>query len=565
MTSLLRTAAPRHAPRDDAEPGLVREWTEAVLSRPRRVFTVAFALVFLSMAAWSLATPLYASPDEPAHVLRAVSLDHGQLIGRSIGSDSNPNTSVTVPASIGEGSRYPVCFAFKILIPASCARPLTTSGTEVRVETSAGRYPPLYYAIVGLPSWVSESTGGLYAMRLVSAALSALFVALAVMSICAWSRRKFMLVGVLLALTPMTLFLGGVVNPNGPEICAGLCTWVAGLVLVLERTDDPPRGLVVVLTASTVMLMLSRGISPLWAALIAAVLAVLAGREAIMSLLRRRSLRVPLAVVALSALAAVAWVVVAHANDLMVGESTSNSGSQLLLALWGLSGSWLQQMIGVFGWLDTPAPLLTYLVWYVAIGAVVLLAFSSARARGNVALLFLVALVVLVPMAISYREAHRLGLFWQGRYILPMATGIPILATALIDGAAVVEAIRSRLTVLLCLAVGVADVAAFYTAQRRYASGLPGPLDILHGKWAPPLGNGVMAVWSLIATVLLVCFVASVVRSPTRLQDPDEGAPAAAAARSPATAGVASSGSVSPAPLAHRSFSAGATAAGSSA
>ena len=108
-------------------------------------------------------------------------------------------------------------------------------------------------------------------------------------------------------------------------------------------------------------------------------------------------------------------------------------------------------MIGVFGWLDTPAPLLTYLVWYVAIGVVVLLALSSTHARGNVALLFLVALVVLVPMAISYREAHRLGLFWQGRYTLPMATGIPVLATALIDGTAVLGAIRSRLTVLLCI------------------------------------------------------------------------------------------------------------------
>ena len=519
-------------------PGSVQEWADAVLSRPRRVFTVAFMLTFLSMAAWSLATPLFASPDEPAHVLRAVSLDHGQLIGRSIGGDSNPNTSVTVPASIGEGSRYPACFAFKILMPASCAHPLTTNGAEVKVETSAGRYPPLYYAVVGLPSWVSESTGGIYAMRLVSAALSALFVALAFMSICVWSRRKFMSVGVLLALTPMTLFLGGVVNPNGPEICAALCTWVAGLVLVLDRADDPPRGLVIVLTASTVMLMLSRGVSPLWVALIAVVLAILAGREAITSLLRRPSLRVPLAVVALAAVVAVVWVVLAHANDLMVGESTSKNGSeQLLLTIWSLTGNWLQQMIGVFGWLDTPAPLLTYLVWYVAIGVVVLLALSSTRARGNVALLFLVALVVLVPMAISYREAHRLGLFWQGRYTLPMATGIPVLATALIDGTAVLGAIRSRLTVLLCLAIGVADVAAFYTAQRRYASGLPGPLDVLNGKWAPPLGNGAMAVWSLIATVLLISFVTFVVRSPTRIEDPDECAPTALATGSLALQG----------------------------
>ena len=126
-------------------------------------------------------------------------------------------------------------------MPASCRDRFTTSNTRGDgTNTSAGRYPPLYYAIVGIPSLVSDSTGGIYAMRLVDAALSALFVALALTSICVWSRRRFMLVGVLLALTPMTLFLGGVVNPNGPEICAALCMWTAGLILVLERADDPP-------------------------------------------------------------------------------------------------------------------------------------------------------------------------------------------------------------------------------------------------------------------------------------------------------------------------------------
>ena len=80
--------------------------TEAVLSSPLRVFTVSFVLVFLNMAAWSLASPLFSSPDEPAHVVHAVALDHGQLIGTPVGGSSSAITAVTVPASIA--GQWPV-------------------------------------------------------------------------------------------------------------------------------------------------------------------------------------------------------------------------------------------------------------------------------------------------------------------------------------------------------------------------------------------------------------------------------------------------------------------------
>ncbi len=501
-----------------------------MLARPGRVFAVSFALVFLSIAAWSLATPLYASPDEPAHVVHAVALDHGQLIGTPVGGPSSAIIRVTVPASISDGNRYRECFSFTTSVAASCARALTTSSAPTSTETSAGRYPPLYYAVVGLPSLASTTTSGVYLMRLVSAALSALFVALAVMSVCRWSRRRFMLVGILLALTPMTMFMSAMVNPNGAEIAAAICLWAAGLVLVLERADDPPRGLLAVVTASAVLLMLSRGISPLWVLLIAAVLAILAGWRRALGLLRSPSLRLPIVIVILAGVFAVVWIVAAHANDLQPGTSPlpSKSGLHLLLTIWSMSGGWLQQMIGVFGWLDTPAPLATYLVWYGLIGLVLLLALSGARARGVVALLVLIALVLLVPIAISYHEAHRLADFWQGRYTLPLAAGIPILATALIDGGEALGALRARLTTLMCVAVGVADFAAFYTAQRRYASGLPGPVDIADGRWGPPLGNVAMALWALLVTALLVGFVASTATSAPASGDgpgPADGAP----------------------------------------
>ena len=52
------------------------------------------------------------------------------------------------------------------------------------VSTYVGRYPPLYYAIVGLPSlaWHTDVAG--YLMRLVSGLLSVLFLGPAAAGFC---------------------------------------------------------------------------------------------------------------------------------------------------------------------------------------------------------------------------------------------------------------------------------------------------------------------------------------------------------------------------------------------
>ena len=305
-----------------------------------------------------------------------------------------------------------------------------------------------------------------------TAALSALFVALAFMSICAWSRRTFMLVGVLLAVTPMTLFMGGVVNPNGLEACAALCMWTAGLVLVLERAEAPPRGLVIVLTASAVVLMLSRGISPVWVVLILVVLAILAGRRAVVQLLQRRLLprahcrRGPLN----CRRGRVDHRRTRERSDGGPGH-TPQEGRRTV------APSHLEPHRELAPADDRRLRMARHPVAPPDLPRLVC-RDRRARAprvqryetRGNIALIVLVAIVVLVPIAIQYHEAHRLNLFWQGRYTLPMATGIPILATALIDGAAVLGRIRSRLTVLMCIGIGVADFGAFYTTQRRYTN-----------------------------------------------------------------------------------------------
>jgi hypothetical protein len=493
-----------------------------LVARPRRVFVVVLVLAFVNMAVWSLATPFFASPDEPAQVARAVALVHGQLIGKTVRNDGNPTTAITIPRIYAAGSAYAGCFAFKDAVPASCAPRLTQSKAAVRTTTYVGRYPPLYYAIVGLPSLFTASGDGLYAMRLVSALLNAVFLALAALSVAAWSRSRFLLVGLLVAATPMTYFLGGVVNPSGLEITSATCLWCAGLVLALERSDRPPPGLVAVATVAAIALLLARALSPLWVVGILLLLALLAGWRGVRALARARCVRWALVPLVPTGAFAVGWIVVAHALDLVpVGPRATGSGISMAASILGNTGGWIEQMIGVFGWLDTLSPLLTYLFWYAVIGLFVLLALGCARRRHAGALVLLMLVVVFVPVAISSGQAHRLGVIWQGRYIMPMAVGVPLMAVALVERSGALRAVRARVATVVCCVVACAAFAAFAEALRRYAVGVKGPIDYLRGRWQPPLGATALTVAALVVLALTGLFVRHLVGRDPGSDDPD--------------------------------------------
>ena len=507
----------RVAGSDEGEP----QTAGSLVARPWRVFVIVLVLAFGNMAVWSLATPFFASPDEPAQVARAVALVHGQLVGRTVKNAGNAITDITIPKVYAAGPEYGGCFTFKDTVPASCAHHLTQSKAEERTYTYVGRYPPLYYAIVGLPSLVTASGNGIYAMRLTSALLNAVFLALAAFSIAAWSRSRFLLVGLLVAITPMTYFLGGVVNPSGLEITSATCLWCAGLVLALERSGRPPPGLVAVVTVAAIALLLSRALSPLWVVGIVLLLALLAGWRGLRAMARARCVRWAMVCVAPAAVFAVGWIVVAHALDLLpVGVKIKGSGTPLAAAILGGTGEWIQQMIGVFGWLDTLSPLLTYLFWYAAIGLFVLLALSCARRRHAAALVLLLLVVIFVPVAISYGQAHRLGVIWQARYILPMAVGVPLMAVALVERSDALRGVRTRVATLVCGLLAVAAFAAFAEALRRYAVGVGGPINYLQGSWQPPFGATTLTIVAFVLLALMALFVRQLVAAPPVSGDP---------------------------------------------
>lgn len=490
---------------------------------------MTFVLAFVAMGAWSFATPLFGAPDEPVHVIKAAAVVRGELVGHLVGGSTDPTATVTVPAFYAGTRNIPACYHRQPTVPASCA-PLATGGeAPKRVDIYNARYPPLYYAIVGLPSLLGARDAELYLMRLVSAALSAVFVALAVATAVAWSRSRLAIVGVVIAATPMVLFLGGVVNPAGLEASAAIAVWTAGAILVLEHLDDPPPGLVAVLGVSACVLELVRSLSPFWLGLTALVLLAVANLEGLRRFVGHRRVRAGLAIVAVVGVLAVVWILSVRSYDVFsttpVGYSVPES--TILEFSFLHNDYYLPGMIGVFGWFDTYAPTFTYVVWYGLVGFVTIAAAAVGRLRDAVTLgVFTVAIVVL-PVAISTSQVHRYGFTWAGKDTLPFAVGLPILSAALIGRSLLAEH-RGRIAGTVALLAFLAQVAAFFEMLRRYAVGTKGPDFgfLAHPVWKPPVGlPGVLLVEVVALGALgLLAYVATRQRSPEPEPPLDESA-----------------------------------------
>lgn len=486
-------------------------------SNPRAQWLVTFALIAAVTGLWSIATPLFASADEPAHVVRAAAVGRGELTGRQ---DQRKNFEsfvyVKLPEIYESAGRNLMCFAHRPNRDASCHN---FDGSETRtkeVVTEAGRHPPAYYGLVGGISRVWPSAAGeVWLMRLVTALITALFVTVSVRALLRIPAPRIGLLCLLVALTPMVLAFGGVVNPNSPETAAGIATWACGLVLVWELRQGKPadRGLVVALGIASSGLVLSRQISMFWAAVIGLILAGLLGKDALPRLARSGMARIWGGVITACAVAQLAWIVNQDALDLSplppAGERLSTD--EIARATVGRSGVFFFEMLGQPGWLDVTLPDLAYLLLIVALGVLVLLAVAAGFRRYAVAMLVVIVIAAVIPVVLEALQAREYGYYWQGRYMLPFAVGVPLLAGFALQSDAGRRVFRSALVPGLAGMVVVAQVLAFYQALRRWSVGADGPVFY----WLDPRWESPVPQWLLIVafTVVFVAFVTWLLRT----------------------------------------------------
>lgn len=453
----------------------------------------AFVLLTVVSAAWGLSVPLFSAPDEPSHVVKAAAVANGQLGWRDIGGV--PHVRV---AAVFLRTDVHECYQHRPETSAACA-PDFVGGTErTDVPTLAGRYPPLYYALVGLPLRLSPDARGVYAARALSAALSAALLAAALSSAVTLGRHGWPVVGLAAGMTPIALYLSGMVNPNGFEVAAAACLWTSGAAVLLAPPGPVPQALVFRTAVAGALLCLTRGLSPLWAAAIVLVLLLLVP----LARLRDPDLRRPLLLCAgvLATTGVLASLAAARAG-LVPGTGADVGLLDRVRLSTGRTPRFVRQTVGEFGWLDAPTPALALVLWLTVVSTLVVLGLAVGTRRQTVALLLLLVLVVVVPVALEVAQSNAIGPFWQGRYQLPLALGVPLLA-ALACSRAPVE--PRRLSAVVLPALAVAHLASWAWVVRRYAVGLDGPLDPRSSTaWSPPLPLELLLSVQVVAVSLL--------------------------------------------------------------
>ena len=458
-------------------------------TRARSRVATFFALTWLLGGLWALATPLGGVPDEPGHVIRAASLLRGEVTGSPEVEWKGQRVDVArVPEPFA--SADPPCFAYPGAPTPACDRGSHGRGDVLaEVENPFATYNPSYYALVGLPTLVHPERASVYVMRFLTAGLVAGLLALALVALLELGAPGWALVGLAVGTTPMALFLSGSVNPNAVEIAAGIALWATLHVWFTHPLPARERSRAARAAVAAIALVSTRAFAPFFLAVIVTGALVAAGRRP-RTLLTRPAKRAALAVAVVTVLA-VGWTIAAGTLSTTGNDYPEYENVRRFLYDVGLSlDDYERQMIGVFGWLDTPALEHVYVLWFGVLGLVCLAALVLGRPRHRAVVGGLVVLSVLAPIAFQWPVATELGLIWQGRYLLPVMVGLPLVSgVALAAHAGWNTVMGSRLALALPLAIlGVLQAASFWWALHRNVIGLDETWIGFTPLWEPPLG-----------------------------------------------------------------------------
>ena len=487
---------------------------KATGSSPWTLFGKLFLLIFSAVSLWSLATPLMAFPDEPAHTIKAAAVVRGQITIEE-GTSFGHGVHVRVPAYIANLHAQD-CFKFRQDTAANCAPAIPSDANDEAIGvTSAGSYNPMYYWIVGLPSLLLTGQPALFAMRILSALLSAAFYAAGFTALAQLRQPRVPVLMASLAVTPMVLFLAAGINPNSLEVAATIAAF-CGFVVTLDNAHRVRHVLPAVVTviASTVVLANTRQVSLVWllCALISGVL-LFRGAE-IKAAFRNRIVLTGAALTVPGVLLGIYWIYLmlhAPANSGVAPEGIANpqpgvSISRAFLTMVEKAPEFLQQYVGVMGWLDTPVPTAVVMLWSMVFGVAVLLPMLIRPFKTTLGAWAALAMLIFVPAILQASIWKSMGFVWQGRYNLPLVVVLLIAVgmTARRLHFPQSAGAQSVARVFLWAAV-FCHLLAFAFVLRRYVVGTFGGGNwhaMINGvQWQPPLS------WFLLTLMYLAVMV----------------------------------------------------------
>lgn len=428
-------------------------------------FVLQVASVGLLIGAWALSNPMFAAPDEDLHLARAQSTWWGDM--------TPPYTTDGVPVE------EVFCMAFQPNVTADCMDLAWGSPTSEQFLPTTDGYPPAFYVVAGAPTRLIGGLGGAYVVRLWLAGLCSGLLVAAISRLRALRDDDLGVVALMVALTPMSIFLMSSINPSGLSIALGALTVAAGLTWQMTRS----RRELIVLLASVVGIVVLRRDGPIIGSVI--LLALIAPH---VWQLRSTGVRQPRRVTLLGASVIAAGVLAATWSSwTFLGRQLSNefTWSNWRSTLSNIDG-YTRQLVGIFGWLDTWVSEATLSIWFLTSGVLLGVAvFNRERPcrQGSVLLVSCLAMPVLFGFFRDY--------YFQTRYVLPaFVAGFVVCA---VTGAEDMSSSRTWPKVRLILGTGLflTHLTAFVTNMHRYSHGQTEQWSLFTAAaWEPPyLGN----------------------------------------------------------------------------
>lgn len=375
------------------------------------------------------------------------------------------------------------CFVSQPAVPACGLRVQDQPTADERPITAMGLYTPAVYLIPGLGTLSGASNDSWFAARLWSALAAALIIALCVVNLV---RRNDSLLPLFSALAPAVIFLASVVNPSGLELVGAIALWITAPGMLRADRRDPWE--ISTYAISGVVLILARPLGMVYFASVIFVCVIASGtwRTAVRLVKQHRTVT---ALHLTTLLFATWWYLFVYnpAVDPRRAEYLAPDVplQEQIFHAFGDAYRVLLEAIGDLGSLEVPIPRLIFVLliavamWLISLGA------TSSTTATRVALTSLVVMSILLVLAtdINYYRILR-GYGVQGRHIMPLLVGLPLLAARHLRLSVV-----ARTTVIG--AWMLAQSIAGYTALRRYSVGIIGDnffAMFSTPAWEPPLG-----------------------------------------------------------------------------
>jgi hypothetical protein len=468
-------------------------------------------LALAALAAWAVASPVGASPDDDFH-LASIWCATGEIAGTCEAVPEDPRQRL-VPETLAEAAE---CFKWQGEISAACSEASSPDRMEPTDRINSGGYPPIYYVTMGLIAGDAFDGGSVVLLRVANAAL---FVAIAVgLHLLLPQRlRSASLWMWLIGLVPLGVFLIASNNPSSWAIISGGTVWLATYGYFVA--DGWRRWSLLALgILATLMGAGARADAAVYAGVGIVVASVLAAERS------RRYLLSVLPFAAAAVFAAVMFLATRQSSVLSSGLTGSSDPSELNTAglifrnltevpsLWaGVFGTWQ------LGWLDTEMPAI---VWASALGVFAAMCFLGLRSiswRKWTALAIIWVALIVVPVWVLVQSHVIVGAEVQPRYILPLMVMLGGVALLQLPGR-LIDPTRTQLWVV-GVALSLANAVALHTNIRRYVSG-----DRIadwnlnrHVEWWWDMPVTPMVVWA-IGTAAFAGAAALVLRELWRLQ-----------------------------------------------